>query len=202
MMFETSDMSFTDMVMLLTLGKGVDVVTFNEKSKKTLRQFYNQVHGRDVRIGIIEESFPDVTEEQLGCVLLIRYSTKILIQAEGHKLVEMRRVYEKSGKKYPPEESIKQYSISESRKIGESVKETAVRALKEELDFIVHPGQLWVRPLPDEILPIRKSRVYDGILVQEVVHWVDLSLPQRPWGKGPVIYDDGTWVHTEWLKAE
>jgi|GEM_PF-6392226 hypothetical protein len=201
MVFMMNDVSFEDMIKLLSFAKGVDLATFDDRGMKTLRQLHGQIRGKDVKALIVPSDAASDLREFVGRLLLVRMSVKVLITAEGYQLLETKRVYKK-GTEMIELDNLKSHSVSESRKIGESTVRAAARGLWEEFRLLIGQGRFKALSDGDEVLPVRESTAYPGILVQEVIQRFSLELPRRPWKRGKVFRDDGAKIHTKWFQLD
>jgi len=177
-------MSYRDMLTFL-LGRGVDIDTFDSRSKKSLAQLHREIADRDVVL---------TYDKKNKRILRTAMSVKILIKAGGYQLHEVKRKYA-NGQVL---EHLREWSISETRKREESVLDAAVRGLREECELDVRHDQL--TPWHEyDVIDIHQSKVYEGITSCSVIQHVTLSLPERPWGDRTII-DDGVEIFTKWFE--
>jgi hypothetical protein len=219
----TKTLSFEDMVTLLSFAKGVNLETFNEDGMKSLEQLHRQlvlcdvkliflwgnslwklyyeVVGDSEKVDILGHDLPPELRGMEGHLLMERKSAKVLIEAEGYKLLETQRVYKRPRGDVTYVVGVQRDSGSESIREGETALDAIVRGLEEEFGLKVDPRALEILSNRDEIRPIHKSTVFPGILVRETVQGrFRLPLPERPWREGKIYPDDGAEIHTEWFK--
>jgi hypothetical protein len=186
----TSEICYGEMIQLLRQG-GIDLNEFKKRSIKTLRDLYKEICGRDVKLVLIG-----------GRVHRIARSVKVLVTTEdGYQYLEVARRYK--GKILVP--GCKDYSLSETCKIGESHRQAAVAGFKEEWEIDVRPEDLnfkdWAMP---DAPTTYESSVFYGILSTVYVQRASLLLPQRPWPTKSliVVKEKNTEVYVECFKLE
>lgn len=176
---------YDEMLMLLK-GRGINVDTFDQVSRKTLRQLHEEIEERDVVLGY---------DKKLGRVIRTALSVKVLIIAEGFQLLEIKREH-RDGTVI---EKLKQWSISETRKRGELVFDAAVRGLSEECGLTVRPEELTeIRELRE--MNIHESSAYAGLMSAEFTDYVTLKLEKMPWQGDRVTTDHSVKIYTRWFK--
>ena len=219
---------FEGMKLFLSLAKGVNLKTFDERSRKSLKQFHNQLAVKDLKVLILgehnssvileemwqnlyrtvlgkeatpiilERALPSISEEMLGHVLLARMTSRLHIETKDYELLEVGREYTKGGKK----EFVpgkKKSAGTETRRHGESFINAAICGFLEEFGLIVEPGDLEVLTTHEVIGDIHQSSVYPDFLSQQIYQSVRLMLPTRLWGDGKIFPDDGVDIHTKWF---
>lgn len=180
------EMTYEAMLQLLSEG-GVDVENFDRDSRKTLRQLYEEIQSKDVVL---------FRDKQTGRIRRVALSVKIHIRTKGFALYEMSRTYRDGTTLEQP----KEWSISETRKRGESVTEAALRGLKEECNLTVTAEELEIEKLaaPDRI-DIHESTAYKGLQSCVLTQDVGLTLPRQLWRDGLTIEDNGMKVFLAWV---
>ncbi len=110
---------------------GVDVKNFDHRSRKTLVQLFEETVGKDVRL-VFDKKRKRVVRVAMTATVLI------IILSERLKLLEIRRKFQNGD----IVEKTKEWSVSETCKIGEEITDAAIRGLQEELGLIVERDQL------------------------------------------------------------
>jgi hypothetical protein len=177
---------------------GVNLFTFNQRSKKTLRELIKEVAEREVCL----ELKRDKKTGKLR-VLRVALQVKVVVTvAKGQfRLAEIMRVYTKGD----PVLKSGSYALSETIKRDEFPRVAAKRGFKEEWKIDVDENDL--RPLvrfpiipplsegsPLEVydggdsttpMPTANdeypSSVYDGIWSVTNTQWYEIDLPTMPW---------------------
>jgi hypothetical protein len=188
----------------------IDVDNFDRVSNKRLELLFTECQEREAYL---------TYNAEMGQIIRVAYTaaTLIRIPSEGLQLIEVEREYP-NGKVVRHR---KEWSVSETRKLKrpstmlrklrqmlditqseegvETLVETAIRGLEEELGLIIDKSQLQFNDLPHgHESPIRKSSVYQGIWSCTHLQRFLLELPVCPW-PGPVIVlrDSGTKIKLE-----
>jgi hypothetical protein len=186
-------MSFGDMVDVLRKGE-VLLDGFNERGLKTLEELYEEISMRD-KILILHN----------GRATTITGSIRIRIVWHNAALREVaRRYFSARAAKVPGGvlvKSLKAYAFSESRRRGESVEKTVIRALWEEGQKVVLPDEV-PRIYGAEKTAYGESSVYPGIFSIRHYQTVTICCPgQQWWPQGHTYRDKSVAGYTEWFSA-
>lgn len=171
--------------------RGVDVVTFDDRSLKTLSDLYGETQMNEVDLAF---------SKMQRIVVRAAKTVRIVITAadERFRLRETRRVYAKG-----TVERNCWWSMSETRRTHETSIATAIRGLYEECNLCVRPDQLdllrYTALATECQFDFYRSSTYDGIYTCAAIDWIGLSLKRRPWTGPRVVQDGSVQVHLDWF---
>ncbi len=165
---------YTDMLATLRKGK-IDTENFNSVSRKTLFQLFEEIVLRDVVL---------VFDEATGRVIRVAITVAILITVPslGAYYLELGRT---TRGKWKPQR--KEWTMTETKRVGEEILAAAVRGLQEELGLLVSSDQLEYVTQSFHEYP---STAYHGLWSHTMVQRYTLALPSLPWPEQIKEFDD------------
>lgn len=179
----------TELVDLLSRGKGIDVNTFDEVGLKSIDDLLKEWNERDV--DLILNSRRELVRSAV--------SVKILIWCADFHLLETRRIYREG----QVVEKLQEFTISETVKRGESLFKAAIRGLIEELNmFEFDLSKLKQAQQIYQDKDYHPSTVYPGVFSEVTSFRFELEVP-KPFDLklGRVVKDNGVETHLEWFPS-
>lgn len=167
---------------------GIDVDSFDKRSRKNLLDLYWETHEKEVVL---------TYERETGRVVRSPLTVWILvwIPSESVYLCEVRREY-RNGKVVWGDD--RRRSVRGTRRRGELAIAAVVREVFEELGLKIDPRSFIQHVLPfEDQFPKYESTAYQGIWTYAYVEYFELILKSRPfpWKETP---DNGIKLRFEW----
>lgn len=193
----TIDHTFSreDVRNILSLGKGVDIDTF-DTGLKTFDDLYEELQEQEVKLYL-----------NRGTHQIVRFAlnVKLLIRTPHECFYETKRVYCPGNPAKRTEIKARQkWSISETRKRTETPLDAVKRGFREELgrweliDTAFFNQLSWF----EDLAPDRPSRVYRGLISRAVTTYFTLDLNDKIFSHGRIVKDHDTHIYIRWFPRE
>lgn len=178
------------MIALLEKG-GIETATFDIRSRKTLRDLFEEIAHRDVVLAYVPP-----THRVVRCAITV--TILIRVPSQRLQLLEVGREFIRTNERH---NKLKEWSMSETKKTGEELHAAAIRGLREELQLEVAPEQLKLAvPRRGHEFPMYLSNAYEGIWSYVMIQRFTLDLPEKPWPEMTKTVVDGTMrIYLQWF---
>jgi 8-oxo-dGTP pyrophosphatase MutT (NUDIX family) len=169
----------------------MDVGRFDKESRKDSKMLFKEIDSRDDVVVLYDR----VKKRMMRCATTV--AILLRVPHDRLKLLETMRIFPNG----EIAEGVKEWSMTETFKIGETAAEAACRGLQEEFGLTATPDMFsycW----PNYCREVREyeSRAYRGILTNPVLHSFVLDVAERPWEEGERWFKDTrTLIYVRWF---